>query len=312
MQEAPPGMESVALIDPLDGHRFNVFTPQSTNGLGGSDSDGCAYSRGAQPRQYEIVTSPTTLFSAKVADWALPIAEAQKPPLAEMLTSLGRDVDDARALSPAERYELAAAVARQLGRGDLVAGELLLEGAWTVRDSIVGFLPNVQGASDAWSKFTETLPLVKAVDNDRGATIARFDMARLAHRGGFVHERDDMLELVALIPDAGVGADAKRVEFARRVADENRLLGRAREAFAAALLHGQLSAAESATARYLLGDLARRLGEFDRARELLDGVALDARADDATKARARDVLAVLKVQSRARTVPPPNPPESPK
>ncbi len=300
--EAPPGMTAVSLVDPLDGTSFQVFVPSSSNGLGGFDSDGCSYAKGMQPRQFEVVTSPTTLFSAPLEAFAEPIPDERKAPLAELLLSLGQDVNDVRALSPADRYELAAAVARSLGKDDYLIGELFLQGAWTVRDTIVGFLPGVMGASDAWTKFVETLPAVRAVDNDRGATIAFFDMARLAHRGGFVHERDDMLALSAKIPDAGLDADAKRAEFARRAQAERRLLVKARDAFRAGLATGEGEPGQRASYRFLVGDLSRRLGEFDEARTTLEAVELDTGAAEETRSYARDVLAVLKVQAKAPAV----------
>ena len=295
-------MQAVQLVDPLDGHSFEVFVPASSNGLGGFDSDGCSYAKGMQPRQFEVVTSPTTMFSAPLEAFQEPIPDEKKGTLLEMLIGLGRGVDDARTLKPSERYELAAAVARHLGKDDFTVGELYLQAAWTVRDTIVGFLPGVVGASDAWSKFVETLPQVRDLDNDRGATIAFFDMARLTHRGGFVHERDDMLALSARIPEVGMNAGEKRTEFARRVGEERRLLEKARGAFASGL-EAQLGDRELRSGyRFLVGDLSRRLGEFDRARTELEAVELDASSGEQTRSLARDVLAVLKVQARARTV----------
>ncbi|MCO4770749.1 MAG: hypothetical protein KDA24_12025 [Deltaproteobacteria bacterium] len=300
--EAPPGMRSVELVDPIDGHGFSVFVPAASNGLGGWDSDGCSYAKGQQPRKFEIVTSPTTLFSAPIESFNNEVPDAQKAAVMEMLLGLGRDVENVRMLPAADRYELAAAVARILGKDDFEVGELFLAGAWTVRDTIVGFLPSVQGASDAWSKFVETLPMVRAVDNDRGATIAFFDMARLAHRGGFVHERDDMLALSAQIPDAGLNADTKREEFARRVEREGQLLAKARDAFKSGLEKNLGTAETRASYRFIVGDLDRRLNDFDSARTALEAVELDSSAPDQTKSLARDVLAVLKVQAPARTV----------
>ena len=295
-------MRSVELVDPLDGHAFSVFVPVATNGLGGFDSDGASYAKGPQPRNFEIVTSPTTLYSAPLETFSDPLDDAVKGAMTEMLLSLGRDVENVRSLSPADRYELAAAVARQAGRDDFAVGELFLTGAWTVRDTVVGFLPGIQGASDAWSKFVETLPMVREVDNDRGATIAFFDMARLCHRGGFGYERDEMLRLSSQIPDAGLNADAKRDEFSRRVARERVLLEKARDAFQAGLEKSKGSGDNLVHYRYLVGDLERRLGNFDAARTALEAAELDASAAEQTKSLARDALAVLKVQAKTPVV----------
>ncbi len=297
-----PGMEPVKLTDPLDGHTFEVLVPSSTNGLGGFDADGCSYAKGEQPRKWEIVTSPTTLFSATLDSWKTPVPPDKKEALTQMLLSLGRDVESVSTLSPADKYELAAAVARELGQDDITIGRLYLSGAWTVRDTIVGFLPNVQGTSDAWSKLVETLPMVKELTEPRGRTIALFDMARLSHRGGFVNERTDFMSIVATVPDAGLGAEAKRAEFARRVAAEDRLLTKARTAFRAGLEQPGGHPEDRAWIRFLVGEITRRLGDLDGARMTLEGVELDSTANEQTRAMAKDVLSVLKVQAMAPNV----------
>jgi hypothetical protein len=300
--DSPPGMDPVSLIDPLDGHSFEVLVPSSTNGLGGFDADGCSYAKGEQPRAWEIVTSPTTLYSATLNSWKTPVPDDKKEALTAMLLSLGRDVDSAGALSPADKYELAAALARELGQDDIAVGRLYLSGAWTIRDTIVGFLPNVQGTSDAWSKLIETLPMVKELTEPRGRTIALFDMARLSHRGGFVNERTDFMSIVATVPDAGMGAEGKRAEFGRRVAAEDRLLVKARDAFRAGLETPGGHPEDRAWIRFLVGEISRRLGDLEGARTTLEGVELDSTANEQTRAMAKDVLSVLKVQAMAPTV----------
>ena len=303
--DLPPGMQPVRLTDPLDGHVFEVFVTASTNGLGGYDADGCSYAKGAQARTHSIATSPTTLFSAPVDRWDRPVPEERKAAVTEMLLGLGRDIDDVRSLSPADKYELAAAVARELGHSEVEIGQLYLTAAWTVRDTIVGFLPGVQGASDGWGKLVETLPMVKELTEPRPRTIALFDMARLSHRGGFVHERTDFMQLLDTVPDAGLGATEKRVEFHRRVAEEGRLLRKARAAFQASLDNEGGHPEDRAAVRFLIGESSRRLGELDVARTTLEAVELDPAADEQTRALAKDVLAVLKVQATAPTVAPP-------
>lgn len=289
------------LVDPLDGHEFEWSSVGSANGAGGFDSDGCAYSSGPQPRSYGIVTSPTTLYSRSLERWREPIPEDRKEGLKAMLLSLGQDVDNARSLRAWQRYELAAAVERYLGGTQYEIGELYLAAAWTVRDNIVGLLPGVRGSADAWKKLTEELlPMVPTIDNDRGRTIAAFDLARLSHRGGFVHERDSFLEVVVDLPDIGLDAQEKRMEFLRRVAEEGRLLAMAREAFTLGLQQGLGTKTDQAYYRYLIGDLSRRLGDFEDAEMQLEAVAMDSAASEEVQAHVQDIKAALKVQRRSR------------
>ena len=289
------------LIDPLDGHSFEWTVAGSTNALGGYDSDGCSYSTGLQSRALDVAISPTTLYAARIDKFHRTIPEERKEPLMAALLEIGQDIEDARRLAPYERYQIAAVTSELLGDGPFAVGELYLAGAWTVRDTIVGFLPGVKGASDAWQKLTETLPMVRDVDNERGKTLAAFDMARLCHRGGFVHERDSFLAAIDEFEDAGMGAQGKRDEFFRRVAEEAELLAQARGAFMVGLAEGHGTPEDRAYYRYLIGDISRRLGEFDEATTQIEGVLLDKAASEEVKGLAMDIKAVLAVQKRERS-----------
>jgi hypothetical protein len=292
--------DAIRLADPIDGHRFEWSVPLSTNALGGWDSDGCTYSSSEQPRTTGVATSPTTLYSRPIELFDQPIPTDKVEGLTRMLLGIGENVDEARRLAPFQRYEIAAAVGAWLGDLPFATGELYLTAAWTVRDTIVGFLPGILGASDAWQKLAETLPRLAEIDNDRGRTIAAFDMARLCHRAGLVHERDAFLAAVDGWPDE-VGGLVKRDEFHRRVAEENRLLAKARDAFRAGVQAGDGEPIDRAYYRYLIGELSRRLGDFETAETQLESVALDAAAAEEVKAYVTDIQAVLKVQGRSRS-----------
>jgi hypothetical protein len=298
MSMGPQSLGEMELRDPLDGHLFTHRYALSTNGLGGYDSDGCAYARGIQPRTYGVATSPTTLYSALVEDWPPSVPEDKREGLLAILLGLGKDIQDARKMRPSERYELAAVTATQLGRPDFAVGELYLIAAWTVRDTIVGFFPGVQGAGDAWEKLAELVPMAQSQVALPARTRALFDMARLSHRGGFGVERDDFLQLLDTFDDAGLGAMEKRTEFLRRVAQEERLLAKARERFRRGLAAGEGTGEEQAHFRFLIGDMSRRLGDFDSARTDLEAADLSTATSDETRAFARDVLKVIKVQAR--------------
>jgi len=291
------------LVDPLDGHEFTHQYVIGTNGLGGHDSDGCTYARGVQPRVFAVATSPTTLFSARMEQWPEAVPPDLREALLRRLVDIGKEVSNVRDLKPSERYELAAVSAELLGASHFAIGELYLIGAWTVRDTIVGFLPGVQGASDAWVKLGELVPLAQQQTEAEPRTRAMFDLARLSHRGGFVGERDEFLMLLDTFEDAGIGGPEKRAAFFRRVGEENRLLGKARERFRKGIAAGEGSGEEQAFYRFLAGDLARRLGDFDAARTDLEAVDLSPQASEEVRLRARDVLEVIKVQKRPEKPP---------
>jgi hypothetical protein len=302
--EVPPDMATRNLVDPLDGTPFQTPVVVGANGLGGWDSDGCTYGTGVQPRATAVATSPTTLYSARLERWGRPLSEEQKTQLLAALLPVGQAVGDARDLAVFQKYELAIRVGRVLGDPPEEIGALYLGAAWTVRDSIVGFLPRVEGSADAWKKLQETEPMVRALKDDRARTVAVFDMARLCHRGGFLAERDGFLSTVLQLPDVGLGARAKRDEFYRRAAEECRLLAEARDWLLRAIVQGRGTARDRAAWKQVIGEIHRRLGDPENARQTLREVEKDRSADPETLARARDGLRVLDVQ--ASPSPPPH------
>lgn len=294
----PPPLPTRVLVDPIDGARFEVSVVGTANGLGGWDGDGCTYSRGLQPRATAIATSPTTLYSARLDRWDRPLDNKQKAQLLGFLSMAGSKVDDPSQLAAFQRYEIAARIATALGDSPEDVGELYLIGAWTVRDSIVGFMPSIQGTGDAWAKLKIVREQAKSLTDNGIRTRAMFDIARLCHRGGFTVERDAFLNSLDAIPDAGLGAIDKRNEFYRRALDESRLLAEARQHFDAAIRSGTGKAVDQADWRWLRGEIGRRLGDYDAAKKDLQAVVDDATAREETRAYARDILAVLAVQAR--------------
>ena len=296
-----PQLPEKTLVDPLDGHTFTVALPASMNSLGGTDSDGCSYASGPQVRTYAVATSPTSLYSARIEEWGEGVTPKSKEALLKLLIPLGADIERASSLHPAERYELAAAISEQIGRDGFTIGDLFLHGAWTIRDTIVGFLPAVQGSSDAWQKLGELVKMSRSVTHPRGRTIALFDMARLSHRGGLIHERDALLAQLDNFEDAGLGAVAKRAQFGVRVEAENRLLRKARERYLQGVEARSRGAEDRALYRFLAAELARRVGDFETAEAELGALALDNSIPKDVKGLVADVRSVLKVQARSVT-----------
>jgi len=291
------GPEARSFIDPLDGRHFEAGVLLSTNGLGGYDSDGCAYGKGLQPRAFAIATSPSTLFSAPIGDFPRALTAVQQEQIGAALAAFG-DPKQVAGKSAADGYEIAAAVARVLGKGRYRIGELYLSGGWTVRDTIVGFLPALQGAGDTWRKMLDVSARAQEQTSDKAKTRAMFDLARICQRGGFATERETFLELLSTFPDAGLGATEKREEFHRRVAHEQRLLQLAKSEFEAGLAAGEGTAEEQSYYLYLVGDIDRRAGNFEAAEVALKRVEASKDAAQEVQALAADVLRVLAVQDR--------------
>ncbi|MBJ92974.1 MAG: hypothetical protein CMP23_00715 [Rickettsiales bacterium] len=291
------GPELRRLIDPLDQSPFEARTVLSTNGLGGYDSDGCSYARGPQPRSFAIATSPTTGFSAPIGRFPAVLTEAEKKRVRLVIAEFG-SLQQILAMPASGGYEIAAAIAGSLGASAYDIGELYLQGAWTVRDTIVGFLPGLQGAGDTWRKMGEVSRLAQQQVDPAPRTRALFDLARISHRGGFFYERESFLKLLSTVPDAGLNAVEKRAEFRRRVALEQRLLQRAREQFERGVQAGQGSAADRSYYLYLVGDIDRRQGRFEAAQRAFAAVVKDSATAEEVRVLVEDIQAVLKVQER--------------
>ena len=292
------GPELRRFVDPLDGSAFEARSLLSTNGLGGFDSDGCSYARGQQPRAFGVATSPSTGFSAPIGDFPIELTDSQKKDVRVALAGFG-SLETILALPASGGYEIAAAIARVRGAGHFEVGELYLAAAWTVRDTIVGFFPGLQGASDTWRKMKEVSKLAQQQTEDRARTRAMFDLARLSHRGGFFHERETFLELLSTFPDAGMGAMKMRTEFRRRVAEEERLLALARVEFRAGRVSSEGSASDRSYYQYLIGDIDRRRGDFEAGALALQQAAADKATAEEVATLARDILRVLEVQDKS-------------
>jgi len=292
------GLETLRLTDPMDGSHFEARALRSTNGLGGYDSDGCSYAKGLQARTFSLATSPSTLFTASVADFPRALTASQKQELVSVLAAFGPP-EEVTTMSAATGYEIGAAVARVLGKGHYRVGELYLSGAWTVRDTIVGFLPGLQGVGDTWRKLADVSARAQQQTNDPAKTRAMFDLSRICHRGGFLVERETFLELLATFPDAGLGAMEKRAEFRRRVVAEQRLLQLAKAEFQAGRSAGEGSPADQSYYLYLVGDIDRRAGEFEAAAVALQQVTHDKQTAEEVVVLAQDILRVLEVQDKA-------------
>ncbi len=166
-----------------------------------------------------------------------------------------------------------------------------------MRDTIVGFLPGIRGAGDAWNKLQEVQNLAKSVKEPAPRTRALFDLARIAHRGGFVHERDDFLAKLDAFDDAGMGAPEKRDEFFRRVAREADLLKKARTWYLKGLDAREGTAQDRAIARLMVAEISRRVGDFEDAHTHIEALKLDTNAPAEVSMQVQDVSQALRAQS---------------
>lgn len=238
-----------------------VFERISDNTGGGYDSDLAAYSSDGQWRTFRVATCADNLFSL-YGDDLLALTATQREALAGALPAAVAGVKDPANPELWERYGVAAALYRAMGKDDRFLANLWLEASWTARDVAVGYYAGLKGPQGAralldagWEELKKPLSV-----EDRKKVL--YNLARIAHRGGWGDERDGYL---ASFEAAGPVTDRERVALDRfrRIAREVEpaLQDRAIEAFTAAL-RTQGPGDEKIRMTYLLADLLRRRGRI--------------------------------------------------
>lgn len=248
---------------PLDAQdTIRVFERISANTHGGFDSDGASYSSQGQFRTYAVATCSQSLFSLYAGDVGLTLSAEDRQRLGLALAEERAALKDPGAPTVWERYGIAARMYGELGRGALFLADLWIEASWTARDEAVGVFLGLRGPAAA----RESLRLGEAEwkgATDRAArkTLA-YNLARIAHRGGYGPERDRWLgEFEALTPHTA--AEATALTRFRTVANslEPTLQDRAIAELRRGLEARELPVETRMRATYLLADLLRRRGQ---------------------------------------------------
>ena len=250
---------------PLPGGQVKVYEKMAANTHGGFDSDLAAYSTEGQWRTYAISTCPNSLFTLYGADMGKPLDAATQAKLAKALADERTRVSSLTEPPLWERYGIAARLYRELGRDALFVAEVYLQASYTARDSAVDVYEGLEGPAatrallDQGAKeLTKTLPVATQ-------KVLRFNLARVAARGGYFTERDAHLQ--AFIAAGPMNAKEKEAvaRFQAGVAAEARYQDLAITAFQTGLRAEGLSPDQKVRATYLLADLLRRRGRFAEA-----------------------------------------------
>ncbi|MDP2312139.1 MAG: hypothetical protein Q8P41_04485 [Pseudomonadota bacterium] len=236
-----------------------VYEKISSNAAGGYDSDLASYSSGGQWRAYQLATCSDNLLSLYGSD-LLELNAADRQKVAAALPAAVTGVADPKAATLWERYRVAAALYAALGKDDRFLGGLLLEASWAARDEAVGFYAGLAGPAQAralldagWEELKKPLSVA-----DRKKVL--YNLARIAHRGGWADERDSLLssfEAAGALTPAEVEAIARFRRITREI--EPALQDEVIAHFTAAL-RGELSPDEKTRVTYQLADLLRRRG----------------------------------------------------
>ncbi len=263
---------------PLGEGPVKVYEKLVSNTLGGFDSDLAAYSSEGQFRQFAVSTCPDNLLSLYGPDMRKPLDEAQAAAARAALGEVLPTLPPAPELQVWDRYRIAAAVYRGLGRDELQVAEVLLQASWTARDAAVGVYRALEGPVVARQLLDGgRAELEKGLTDDQRRTVL-FNLARIAHRGGYVAERDDLLARLEATPGLTDRERAAVATLRAHAAIEASLQDRAIVAFAAGLRAEGVDLDTKIRATYLLADLLRRRGRGREALPLYTRVLSEAQA----------------------------------
>jgi len=268
-------------------HYFKV----SANTHGGYDSDLATYSTRGQFREYAVSTCPSSYFSALGSDLDMIIPASKTVSVDEAIAASRASWRDRDNPAVWERYDTAARIYRVLDRDPLTVAELYLNAAWTARDAAVGvYVGGLEGPEAARQILNVGNEEFKKNLTPEAIKLLRYNLARVAHRGGFPAERDRhlsaFLKLNTLTPDERT-AGQRMLSITQSV--EPGLLAHA----VIALKEGLARPGDPvrlARAQYQLADLYRRLGQPETAAKEFMAVEQLADAPDELKQMARFLM----------------------
>lgn len=237
------------------------------NSVGGWDADLAYYGKEGQWRSFHVATCPGNLFSVYQEHLSEPLDARQKRLVEAALVKARAKLKDPANPTVTERHVLAAAVYEALGMPPLFLADVWLEASWTARDRAVGETTLLEGPA-----FTRRLleagagELAKPLTPAQQRTV-RFNLARVAHRGGYGAERDAHLAAFEALGPLSP-QEQKALAIVREVArvEEPPLQREALRRYREALASGGLSPKETARALYLSAELQRRLGDLAAAK----------------------------------------------
>jgi Uncharacterized protein conserved in bacteria (DUF2225) len=284
----------VVLTCPVCGETVDAERQVAANALGGTDSDFCQYSAGGQAREVAVVMCPKCFYAHLHDRFERDLSETQRAELELALATLRPSYTTAETVPTWDRYQIASLMAGLLGGGQFLQGDLLLTGAWTARDRVVGFVPRVDGPLDVLINLDEMDTAWREIPDLRTQQMALFDLMRVAHRGGFIERRDAYLAQLDDLPPVPENLLSVRTKVHGWIEIEERYLDKAREHFEAGLAAGEGTAEDQIMYRYLVIDLKRRRGQTEGLRAELDQMLTDPGLPPQVKVAAKNLVEVLK------------------
>lgn len=285
------GVRSDTVPCPFGNGTVKRFYKVSTNTMGGYDSDLAAYSTRGQFRAHAISTCPDNFFSILGNRLDVPILERDSGAIQSAIDEARLEWRNRDQPTVWERYDTAARIGIALGQDPLEIADLYLNAAWTVRDVAVGvYVGGLNGPEAARQIITVgNQELTKNLTSD-AQKMVHYNLARVAHRGGFAKERRAHIQAFLALPsptpeERAAGERLKQMSASTEVRYQER---------AASLLKAALKQSADpvrvARAEYQLADTLRRLERFEEAKTHFESVRDNANAPEQLRELSRYLL----------------------
>lgn len=264
-----------------------VYSKLSSNRLGGWDSDLANYAVGGQWRTFAISTCASSLYS--FPSEAGPGENLKEASTRQKLETLLRQAKVEFGEDPPiwHRYTIAIRIlSLDTHPEPSRLAKLALNAAWTARDQAVDVYRGLNGPRMAWDLLQSGDTELKKTDLDAPTRkVLLHNLARIAHRGGFLQARDTYLSAFEAEGSLSL-AEKEMLSRFRNIAVqvEPALLAKA-----GVYLDAQIAASRDSQskswARYVRGDIARRAGETEKAKTHFRAVL----ASDKTDTQIREL-----------------------
>lgn len=283
---------------PLGDEVVKVYERISANTHGGFDSDLASYSTEGQFREYAVSTCPGSLFSVYGQDMRRSLTPDEQAKARTALAAVIPGLSNKAEPAVWERYRLAGAVYEALGKDHLFLADLYLQAAWTARDHGVGLVMGLEGPAAVSALLEQGDQELKKELSPTNRRNLLYNLARIAHRGGYSVDRDRYLALMEAVPGLRP-ADIEAIARLRHVARE---LEPAYQDLAIAQLQKGLSQEgvplpTKIRYTYLLADTLRRRGRIRDAAPLYALVLAEPNAPDELREMAlylsREIMAEI-------------------
>lgn len=243
-----------------------VYQKLSENRTGGYDSDFASYSSSGQWRQYAVVQCQNSPLAMYGSDMALGILEEYRDAALKAATQAVKKARNPDNLEVWERYMVAIEVYRALGRDPVFLGDMWLQASWTARDAAIGYYAGLSGPVVARQLLNAGWDELKKPLDDKNRKNVLYNLARIAHRGGYSTERDAYLTTFETLglDERERTALARFREIAHTI--EPALQANVVQEYQQAL-QGKLTPEIQDRLRYTLADIYRRNNEKDKAIE---------------------------------------------